>query len=51
MFKKSSFNSILKSLEKVSAGHNCRTTKKWLEKAKQLNFLLLAHEYLFVFQK
>ena len=35
----------------IKKQHNCLMTKKWLEKAKQYNFLLLAHEYLFVFQK
>ena len=31
--------------------HNCRSTKSWAEKSTKRNFLLLAHEYLFVFMK
>ena len=30
---------------------NCRSTKKWLKKSIDKNFLLLAHEYLFVMMK
>ncbi len=35
----------------VKEQHNCLMTDSWIRKAKQYNFLLLAHEYLFVFQK
>ena len=31
--------------------HNCRSSDTWAEKSIQRNFLLLAHEYLFVFRK
>ena len=33
----------------IKEQHNCRTTNYWEKKAN--NFLLLAHEYIFVFQK
>ena len=35
----------------IKEQHNCLMNEKWIEKAKQLNFLLLAHEYLFVLEK
>ncbi len=35
----------------IKEQHNCLMNEKWIEKAKQYNFLLLAHEYLFVFEK
>jgi DNA modification methylase len=31
--------------------HNCKTTGYWRERGEKFNFLLLAHEYLFVFKK
>jgi len=31
--------------------HNCAMTEKWRDKARKFGFLLLAHEYLFVFDK
>ena len=31
--------------------HNCRSTPYWKERSKKYNFLLLAHEYIFVFVK
>ena len=31
--------------------HNCKSTPYWQQKSVQRNFLLLAHEYLFVFRK
>lgn len=33
----------------IKEQHNCRSTKKWKNQNK--NFLMLAHEYIFVFQK
>ncbi len=35
----------------IKAQHNCRMDSKWVKKAKELNFLLLGHEYLPVFEK
>lgn len=35
----------------IKEQHNCKSTKFWKEKSKKYNFLLLAHEYLFVFKK
>lgn len=35
----------------IKEQHNCRSTEKWREKSQQYNFLLLAHEYLFILQK
>jgi DNA modification methylase len=35
----------------IKQQHNCQTTDYWADKAKKQNFLLLAHEYLFVFKK
>jgi glutaredoxin 2 len=31
--------------------HNCKATGFWVNKSKEYNFLLLMHEYLFVFLK
>lgn len=31
--------------------HNCKKTEFWIEKSKKYNFLLLEHEYIFVFEK
>lgn len=33
----------------IKEQHNCRSTVKWMNKKR--NFLMLAHEYIFVFQK
>lgn len=35
----------------IKAQHNCRATDEWREKSVKFNFLLLAHEYLPVFEK
>lgn len=35
----------------IKEQYNCKSTPKWQEKSKQYNFLLLAHEYLFILQK
>lgn len=35
----------------IKEQHNCRSTDKWKEKSIQYNFLLLAHEYLFILEK
>ena len=35
----------------VKKQHNCQSTEQWREKGIKYNFLLLAHEYLFVFKK
>ncbi len=35
----------------IKEQHNCRTTSYWKENSVKYNFLLLAHEYLFVFHK
>lgn len=35
----------------IKLQHNCRATGFWRERSVEYNFLLLAHEYLFVFQK
>lgn len=41
---------LLKELV-IKRQHNCRTTGFWTEKSLQHNFLLLAHEYLPIFEK
>lgn len=54
-----SFNVMQKFLEVgfvlkeiiIKQQHNCRFTEKWRELSRQHNFLLIAHEYLFVFKK
>ena len=48
LFEKSGF--VLKEIV-IKEQHNCLSTSKWLEKSRKYNFLLLAHEYLFVLQK
>ena len=48
IFEESGF--ILKEIV-IKEQHNCKSTPKWQEKSKQYNFLLLAHEYLFILQK
>lgn len=35
----------------IKAQHNCRATGFWKTNSIKYNFLLLAHEYLFVFRK
>jgi DNA modification methylase len=35
----------------IKIQHNCKTTNYWTPKASKMGFLLLAHEYLFVFEK
>lgn len=35
----------------IKEQHNCRSTDRWKEIAKHRNFLLIQHEYIFVFQK
>lgn len=35
----------------IKEQHNCRSTDKWIEIAKKNNFLLIQHEYIFVFIK
>ena len=35
----------------IKEQHNCRTTSQWKSKSERQNFLLLAHEYLFVLKK
>lgn len=35
----------------IKEQHNCKSTDKWIEIAKKKNFLLIQHEYIFVFQK
>ncbi len=35
----------------IKEQHNCKATDYWYKKSIEFNFLLLAHEYLFVFRK
>ncbi len=35
----------------IKEQHNCKSTATWKSKSQTYNFLLLAHEYLFVFEK
>jgi len=35
----------------IKEQHNCKMTAEWREKSLKFNFLLLAHEYLPVFEK
>lgn len=35
----------------IKEQHNCKSTDKWIEIARKRNFLLIQHEYIFVFQK
>ena len=35
----------------IKVQHNCSSTQKWIDKSRQYNFLLIAHEYLFVLKK
>lgn len=47
-FQKAGF--LLKEII-IKEQHNCKSTTYWKQKSKKYNFLLLAHEYLFVFEK
>jgi len=42
--------SVLKEIV-IKQQHNCKSTQLWYKKSVELNFLLLAHEYLFIFRK
>lgn len=35
----------------IKVQHNCSSTPKWANKSKTYNFLLIAHEYLFILKK
>lgn len=35
----------------IKAQHNCKATGYWKTNSVKYNFLLLAHEYLFIFRK
>ncbi|HPR34655.1 MAG TPA: DNA methyltransferase [Anaerolineaceae bacterium] len=35
----------------IKVQHNCKSTGIWIQRSKKYNFLLLAHEYLFIFKK
>ena len=35
----------------IKAQHNCKATEYWKTNSIKYNFLLLAHEYLFIFKK
>ena len=35
----------------IKEQHNCKSTDKWKQIAMKRNFLLIQHEYIFVFQK
>lgn len=35
----------------IKIQHHCKTTEYWMPRATKMGFLLLAHEYLFVFEK
>ncbi len=35
----------------IKEQHNCKSTDKWIEIAQKRNFLLIQHEYIFVFKK
>jgi hypothetical protein len=35
----------------IKEQHNCKKTDEWRERSTKYNFLLLAHEYLPVFEK
>jgi len=35
----------------IKEQHNCQSTKTWKTKSAKHNFLLLAHEYIFIFKK
>jgi hypothetical protein len=35
----------------IKVQHNCKATGFWVKKSKDLNFLLIMHEHLFIFKK
>lgn len=35
----------------IKQQHNCKSTKYWVSKSMRYNFLLIAHEYIFIFYK
>ncbi len=35
----------------IKEQHNCKMTDVWMEESRKHNFLLIAHEYLFIFEK
>ena len=35
----------------IKEQHNCKNTDKWKHISEERNFLLIAHEYLFIFIK
>ena len=35
----------------IKEQHNCTMTERWRERSEKFNFLLIAHEYLFIFKK
>jgi DNA modification methylase len=35
----------------IKEQHNCKSTKSWIKKSIEYNFLLIAHEYLFILTK
>mgnify|MGYP000857309780 CR=1 FL=1 len=35
----------------IKEQHNCKSTDRWKERSEKYNFLMLAHEYLFVFER
>lgn len=35
----------------IKEQHNCRNTEKWIETSKKRNFLMIKHEFLFIFKK
>ncbi|MBQ6159487.1 MAG: methyltransferase domain-containing protein [Oscillospiraceae bacterium] len=48
LFEKAGFS--LKEIV-IKEQHNCRGTMKWLNRKERYDFLLIAHEYLFIFRK
>ena len=48
VFQKSGFE--LKEIA-IKEQHNCKSTDYWRQKSIEYNFLLIAHEYLFIFRK
>jgi hypothetical protein len=35
----------------IKKQHNCKASEYWQQRSLDLNFLLIAHEYLFIFRK
>lgn len=35
----------------IKEQHNCKNNSFWYDKSVEYNFLLIAHEYLFIFRK